>query len=115
MMTRRLHELDVEVRRDARRSRTLTLAGKLNYYTAGEFSAAYRSLVAADGPFLQRVVIDLRLVSDFDTTGMAALLAVAKDAEGKEFHFAIADRRNRPSYVATGLHNRVKFLTCTDA
>jgi hypothetical protein len=47
--------------------------------------------------------------------GAAALLEVVRDAETRAFGFWIADRAERPTYIATGLRDRLKFLTPEDA
>ena len=105
------NDLQISVRRVGRRFLVLELSGLLNYYTAELLTAAYDDLVEAEGASLHRLVLDLRSVHGFDGTGAAALLHVVRDAETRPFGFLVADRPERPTYIATGLRERLKFLT----
>lgn len=103
-------DLEITVRRDGRHRRILALSGTLSYYTADRLPAAYQALLEAEGRSLRRLVLDLNHVNQFDATGAAALLEVARDADTRPFTFLIDDRPERPAYIATGLRQRLKFL-----
>ena len=105
------NRLVVQVRQDGRRQRVLALSGPLDYYTARLLPDAYRTLLEQEIHTLRRLVLDLRAVNTFDETGIAALVEVVRDADTRRFMFAIADRADRPAYIATGLRYRVRFLT----
>lgn len=108
---RGLDEVHIAVRRDGRRGRILALSGVLSYYTAQRLPAAYHALLEKEGPGLHRLVLDLRNINQFDATGVAALVEVVRDAETRAFPLLVADRPDRPTYIATGLRERLRFLT----
>ena len=112
--TRGLDELSTRVLLDGRHRRVLGVAGTLNYYTAERLTEAYHTLREREGRGLRRLVLDLRRVEAFDATGAAALLELARDADSRAFDFLIADRPDRPAYIATGLRERLRFLAETE-
>ena len=103
--------LSIEVRRDGRRLRVLALTGVLNYYTASQFRAEYKLLIDTEGAILARLILDMRLVTEFDNAGIVALMEVVRDVEQRHLAFLVADRPDRPTYIATGLRDRLKFLS----
>jgi ABC-type transporter Mla MlaB component len=108
-------DLEIKVQRDGRQRRILALSGALNYYTAERLPLAYQALLEAEGRSLRRLVLDLHHVIQFDATGAAALLEVARDADTRPFEFLIDDRPDRPAYIATGLRQRLKFLATEES
>lgn len=105
-----LDELDIQVKRGGRNRRILVVSGALTYYTEERFVTAYHNLIKSEGRGMRRLVLDLHLVHQFDTSGATALCTLVRDAETRLFQLLIDDRWDRPLYLATGLRYRVKFV-----
>jgi len=106
--------LQITVRGGSQRRRTYVVeaTGPLDYYSASLLRATYqrfRNDAARTG--LRRLVLDLHGVVRFDLTGVAALLEIVRDAEQGRFGLFIADKASRSVYAATGLDERLRFLT----
>lgn len=106
-----MDQLHVTVRRVGRSIRILAASGALSFNTAPRLRSAYQNLLQTEQNGMHRLLIDLREVVRFDATGTTTLLELARDADRRTLQFEIADRADRPAYVATGLHQRLKFVS----
>lgn len=106
-----LDHLHITVRRVGRSIRILGATGVLNFDTAPRLKTAYQELIQTEKGGISRLLIDLREIVRFDATGTTTLLELSRDADRRSFQLEIVDRSDRPAYVATGLHERLRFIS----
>lgn len=103
--------LNAESRRVGRYTMVIAASGMLGYDTYRELQKAYKRVLKEEAGKMHRLLIDLRAVQRFDSTGITTLVEIQRDAELRALQLEIVDKSDRPAYIATGLNVRFRFLS----